>query len=203
MIVNIFSACSRETACSGCQPSPRFAFDAFAGDRGVKLDHRFATLDRRIGTAADDGARFEQTLPGIRAGETIHPEPAGAKNKSLIACDGCIEGMTPSFAKRGISAGSESAHARRASAVREFFARRRDGFERLFVKIENQSIGAIADRVRFDLNAAAQRFFEHRPQLLWFLREKTGRVGRRPHKASSKAAPREPSAPSKITLIVR
>ena len=39
---------------------------------------------------------------------------------------------------------------------------RRNGLERFFVKIEDHSIRAIADGVRFDLNAAAQRFLEHR-----------------------------------------
>ena len=35
---------------------------------------------------------------------------------------------------------------------------RRDGFERFFVEIEDGAIGAVADRVRLDLDAAAQGF---------------------------------------------
>ena len=55
---------------------------------------------------------------------------------------------------------------------------RRDGFECLFVKIENHAVGAIADCVRLDLNAAAQCFFEHRPQVFRLFGEITGSVGR-------------------------
>src|SRR5438876_7071026 len=54
---------------------------------------------------------------------------------------------------------------------------RRHGFKRLLVKIENSAIGAVADRVRFDLNATAQRLFKHWRQLFRFLREETGAVG--------------------------
>ena len=54
----------------------RFAFDAFARDGGVELDHRFAALDRRVGSAADDRAGFQKTLPGIGAGQPLFPEPA-------------------------------------------------------------------------------------------------------------------------------
>ena len=36
-----------------------FAPDAFAGNRGVELGHRFATLDRSIGSATNDGAGLQ------------------------------------------------------------------------------------------------------------------------------------------------
>src|SRR6267378_2352639 len=52
-----------------------FALDALSGDRGIKLDHRFAAFDWRIGTAADYGASFQQAVPGISLGKTVHPEP--------------------------------------------------------------------------------------------------------------------------------
>src|SRR5947208_1457757 len=53
----------------------------------------------------------------------------------------------------------------------------RHGFESMLVEIENSAISAVADRVRLDLNATAQRLFKHWPQLVRFLREETGSVG--------------------------
>ena len=55
---------------------------------------------------------------------------------------------------------------------------RRNRFQCLLVKIENHAISAITDCVRFDLYPAAQRFLEHRLELVWFLREIAGRFGR-------------------------
>ena len=107
------------------------------------------------------------------------PSRAGAKNKSLIACDGCIEGITPSLANRGISCWIDNLRVLDSPArFANFSLVRRHGFERLFVKIENQSVGPVADRVCFHLDAAAQRFFEHRSKVFGFLPEKTGSFGR-------------------------
>src|SRR5206468_6048363 len=53
----------------------RFAFDAFACDRSVKFDHRFAALDGCIRATSNDATGFEKTLPRIRASEPIHSEP--------------------------------------------------------------------------------------------------------------------------------
>jgi hypothetical protein len=84
---------------------------------------------------------------------------AGAKNKSLIACDGCIEGITPKFREPGDIGCIDNLRVLDSPAgIADFSFVRRHGFERLFVKIENQSVGAIADRVRFHLDAAAKRF---------------------------------------------
>ena len=48
----------------------------------------------------------------------------------------------------------------------------------LLVKIEDHAVRAIANRVRLDLNAAAQGFLEHRFQLFGFFGEITGSFGR-------------------------
>ena len=65
--------------------------------------------------------------------------------------------MTPSFANRGRSGGIENLRMLDAPArLANFSLFRRNGFECLFVKIEDHSIGAIADGVRLDLNAATQ-----------------------------------------------
>src|SRR6266513_1341329 len=52
-----------------------FAFDTFARDCRVKFNHRFAALDRCIGSTANDRTRFQKTLPRVGAGESIHPKP--------------------------------------------------------------------------------------------------------------------------------
>ena len=54
----------------------------------------------------------------------------------------------------------------------------RHGCKRLFVFVENETIRAIADRVRFNLDAFAQRFDQHRPQLFRFHGQKSRRVRR-------------------------
>src|SRR6266404_1346366 len=53
-----------------------------------------------------------------------------------------------------------------------------NGFERLFIEIEDHPVRPIANRVCLDLNTAAQRFFEHRSQFLRFFREITRSAGR-------------------------
>ena len=71
---------------------------------------------------------------------------------------------------------------------------RRSLFERGGVKIEDDAIRAITDRMRLHLNATTQSLFEDRTQSLGIVGEKTGRVG--VGYFSRSAAPREPSAPS-------
>ena len=75
--VNLFSACSRETDCSVCQPSPD-AFDAFARNRGVNsIIVRHARPEHQ--NHPRYAARLEKTRQGS-AGEPINSEPgAGAK----------------------------------------------------------------------------------------------------------------------------
>jgi hypothetical protein len=67
--VNVFSASSRETACSGCQSSPENPFNALARNRGIKFGLRFTALNRRVRTATDDHAGFQERLPGAGAGD--------------------------------------------------------------------------------------------------------------------------------------
>ena len=47
---------------------------------------------------------------------------------------------------------------------------RRNRFERFFVKIEDGAVGAVANGVGLDLDAAAQRFAQHRAQVGFLLR---------------------------------
>jgi len=52
-----------------------------ARHRGVKLDHRLATLDRRVRAAGNNHARLDETFPRIRTGKTSHAEPAGGEEE--------------------------------------------------------------------------------------------------------------------------
>src|SRR6266542_418591 len=157
----------------------RFAFDAFAGNGGVKLNHRFAALDRRIRTTGDNAARLEKTLPSVSAGEPIHSQPARREEQIAdrvrwLHRRNDAELCEPRDVGSIYNLRVFDAPARLAN----FSVFRRNRLKRLLVKIENDAIGAIADCVRFDLDTAAQRFFEQRTQLLGFLGEKTGRVRR-------------------------
>ena len=78
---------------------------------------------------------LEQTVPGISAGESLHSKPAGAKNKSLIACDGCIEAMTPSLREtRKILLGQNLRVLDPPARFPNFSFARRHGFKRLLRK---------------------------------------------------------------------
>src|SRR4051794_30524120 len=47
-----------------------------ARNRGVKLNHRLATLDRRVRSARNNDARLDETLPRIRTFQTRNAETA-------------------------------------------------------------------------------------------------------------------------------
>src|SRR5205807_6554800 len=57
------------------------AADIFARDRRVKLDHRFAAFDRRVGTTGNDHAGFQKAVPGVGAVQSLHAEPARREMK--------------------------------------------------------------------------------------------------------------------------
>src|SRR5687767_3550802 len=60
----------------------RFAFDAFARNCGIKLDHRFATFDWRIRAAGYDRPGIEKAFPRVSAGEPFHSK-AGRREKQI------------------------------------------------------------------------------------------------------------------------
>ena len=64
------------------------------------------------------------------------------------------------------------------AGLADFSLIRRHGLQRVFVKIEDRAIRAIADGVGFDLHAAAKRFLEDRLQLCFFLGEIAGSLRR-------------------------
>ncbi len=85
------------------------------------------------------------------------PSRAGANNMSLMACEVCIEAITPSAAKRGMSASATTwacSIRKRGSAIAPIRGRHRA--ERLFVLVERDAVAAIADGVRLDLYAAPE-----------------------------------------------
>ena len=53
---------------------------------------------------------------------------------------------------------------------------RRDGLQGCFIQVENSPVRAISDRVRLHLNAVTQSFLKNHAQVLFFARQKTGRV---------------------------
>src|SRR4029077_2118094 len=152
---------------------------AFACNGGVEFDHRFAAFDWRVGTSCNDAAALDEALPRIRADETIHSKSSRGEKQIADRMGWLHGGDHTKFSEPGNIVWIDNLRVLDAPAR---FANSpfvgRHGFERLLVKIENQSVGAIADGVRFHLDAPAQRFFKHRPEFFGFLPEKTGSFGR-------------------------
>src|SRR5262245_24052257 len=62
--------------------------------------------------------------------------------------------------------------------LRNFSLRRRHGLECRFILVEYETIRAIADRMRLDLNTLAQSLDQHRSQFFCFHCQESGSVGR-------------------------
>jgi hypothetical protein len=86
--VNILSACSRETACSERQPFGRKSFHGFARNDGIKFDHGFAALDRRIRAAGDNAIRlsFTSLRTGSSAAFSVGGQIPGKEDCSERRC---------------------------------------------------------------------------------------------------------------------
>src|SRR5204863_5973645 len=50
------------------------ALHVFARDCRVKLDHRLATFDRRVGSTGNNRARFKKRSPGICTCKSVDPK---------------------------------------------------------------------------------------------------------------------------------
>src|SRR6185503_11368578 len=150
-----------------------------ARDSSVKLDHRLATLNRRIRSAGNNNARLDETFPRIRTGETIDAEAAWGKKQ--------IANRVRRLHRRNDSELRKARNVGWVDNLRVLDAptwisnlsfRHWHSLERRLVLVEYKTIRAIADRMRFDLNAFLQSVDEHRSQVFGFESEEAGSVGR-------------------------
>ena len=103
------------------------------------------------------------------------PRRLGAKNRSLIAWDGCMDGNDTEFREAwNVSRVENLRMLNPPPRLAHLSLLGRHRFERLFVEIENRPVRTIPDRVGFDLDSAPQGFLEQRPQF-GFLRCKKPR----------------------------
>ena len=85
----------------------RLAVGHLPRDAGIEAAERIDLLDRHVGAVDDHRAGVEQRPPGIApALGRRSPSRATTNGPSDVAWLACIEAMTPSCAKRGMSAGS-------------------------------------------------------------------------------------------------
>src|SRR3989442_1995975 len=125
-----------------------------ARDGSVKFDHWFAAFDRRVRAAGNNHAAFKKTLPRVGPVKPLDAETAGREMQ--------IANRVRRLHRGNYSQFGEAGDVRRADYLLSLIAParladlplfRRHRFKRLLVLVEDETIGAIADRMSFDLNA--------------------------------------------------
>ena len=164
-----------------------------AATRRVEAEQRIHRLHREVAAVGDDDA-------GVRAASATRtrraagraPRRLPAQYMSLVWCTACIDGITPSCAKRGMSSWLRIC----ACSTRKRWSAVGIALERRLVRVEHDAVAAVADGVRVHLEAGARARARRRPGCAPGAETSRPLLFGSSLYGSSSAAPREPSAPS-------